>query len=405
MTNSMHILTNMTTTIFTIVGFIIAMIASANAGVAAFAPSSLPATRTTATTATTKTPLLRMPTKYPQRSGSVVTITVLNDSEFQQQPQPQVPIDGGRNLLATDPQILATHGSECQGLSTPLMPSRDHVVETSLIPFNSGGGTSSEVSDQAVYVFPLVVQPKQYCVRFCLRAFLEANKEWVDKQILQYGAVLFRGFDITSAAEVEANIRAFESNLSNEYRGTSPRMPQDGSSYVFSAAEVPSHFPIAQHLEMSFLPSPPKRLFFSALKAPSGKVGGATAMTDFRKVYRDMPKHIIQKMASKRLKYTRTHYKKGASPLFTNDITALNSWSDVFGTTNKTKIEEICKREGTPMKWTGRNNDVFVSEYTSDAVQLHPQTKEPVWFNHAQGRKCDIRCLQDSDFLFSIFII
>lgn len=304
-------------------------------------------------------------------SRTTATTTRLLDTE-----EPIFPIDSARNLLTQDPQILQS--SECQGLSEPLLPIRGHVIETTLIPFNGGVSASDFVSDQAMYVFPLVVTPKRYCVRFCLRAFLKANQDWVDTKILEYGAVLFRGFDITSAAEVEAGIRALERNatantLNKDYRGTSPRIAQPGSEYVFSAAEVPSHFPIAQHLEMSFLPSPPNRLFFSALQAPTGKVGGATAMTNFGKVYRDMPKSILQKMASKKLKYRRTHYKKGASPLFTNDVAALKSWTEVFGTTNKTEIEEICRREGTPMRWTGRNNDTFVSEYESDAIQLHPK--------------------------------
>ena len=71
---------------------------------------------------------------------------------------------------------------------------------------------------------------------------MKANREWVDAKVLEYGAVLFRGFDIDSAREVEADVRALEPQLSNEYRGTSPRNAQEGSEYVFSAAEVPSHF-------------------------------------------------------------------------------------------------------------------------------------------------------------------
>jgi hypothetical protein len=203
--------------------------------------------------------------------------------------------------------------------------------------------------------------------------------------ILQYGAVLFRGFNIDSAKEVEADIRAFEPNLSNEYRGTSPRTAQKGSEYVFSAAEVPSHFPIAQHLEMSFLPAPPRRLFFSALQAPKGRKGGATALTDFRKVYRDIPAALRDKLAKKKIRYSRKHYKHGFKPAFlTTDITALKGWSDLFDTNNKTKVEEICRQENSPIRWEGRNHDKFVSEYESEPFQFHPDTKEPVWFNHAQ---------------------
>jgi alpha-ketoglutarate-dependent taurine dioxygenase len=134
---------------------------------------------------------------------------------------------------------------------------------------------------------------------------------------------------------------------------------------------------------MSFLPSPPRRLFFSALQAPKGKVGGATALTDFRKVYRDVPKKIRDKLASKKLRYTRTHHKRGSSKWLTNDITALNSWSDVFGTTNKTLIEEMSRDEGMPMRWED-NGETYVAEFQSEPFQFHPDTKESIWFNHAQ---------------------
>lgn len=277
-----------------------------------------------------------------------------------------------RNQLATDPTLL----KDVEHLTAPLAPSLDH-VKTSLLP-------SSYESDNSVYVFPLVITPKKYTCSFCLRMFMEKNREWIDSQILKYGAVLFRGFDIDSAKEVEADIRALEPNLNNEYRGTSPRNTQGGSDFVFSAAEVPSHFPIAQHLEMSFLPAPPRRLFFSALQAPSGKKGGETALTDFRKVYRDVPAKLRNKLAKKKLRYTRTHFRKGTPAFLTTDVAALKSWSELFGTGSKEEIEQIAAKENLPMRWEGRNNDTFVSEYTSEPFQFHPQTKEPVWFNHAQ---------------------
>ena len=283
------------------------------------------------------------------------------------------PCAKGRNILLPD-----VSPTECAGLSTPLQPDLRH-VELSLLQ-------SSDISDKSVYVFPLVITPKNYTSNFCLRAFANRNRDWIDQQVLKYGAVLFRGFDITSAQEVEDDVKALEPKLSNEYRGTSPRDLQNGTSYVFSAAEVPSHFPIAQHLEMSFLPSPPRRLFFSALQAPKS-VGGETALTDFRKVYRDIPTKLRDKLSKKKLKYTRTHYRKGASRFFNTDISSMKGWEELFDTTNKTKVEEICKEENLPLRWEGNNdNDKFVSEYVSEPFQIHPQlpNNQQVWFNHAQ---------------------
>jgi alpha-ketoglutarate-dependent taurine dioxygenase len=252
----------------------------------------------------------------------------------------------------------------------PLLIQND--VKLSLLP-------SSDES--SINNFPLVISPNKDNSLEFLTAFLKHNRVWVEKQMLTFGAILFRGFDIQTASHVETAIRSFEPNLNNQYRGTSPRNALDGSDYIFSAAEVPSHYPIAQHLEMAFLPAPPRRLFFSALQAPQA-IGGETALADFRKVYRDLPKNLRTKLQRKKLLYTRTLHKNGVR--FTEDVASMKSWKDVFGTANKTEVERMARSEDMHMRWEGRNNDTFVSEFVSEPFQLHPITKEPVWFNHAQ---------------------
>ena len=251
-------------------------------------------------------------------------------------------------------------------------------VELSFLPT----GTTDRRHHETTSLLPLVISPKENSSLQFLTQFLQQNKDWVNEQILQYGAVLFRGFDIDTAAHVETAARAFEPNLHNSYRGTSPRLAQPDSEYVFSAAEVPSHFPIAQHLEMSFLQTPPKKIFFSALRAPK-TVGGETALADFRQVYRDIPRKLREKLASKKLRYTRTHQKEGARFL-SHDVAAMQSWPELFGTSNKAEIEQIARKENMPLRWEGRKNETFVSEFTSEPFQLHPESREPVWFNHAQ---------------------
>lgn len=104
-----------------------------------------------------------------------------------------------------------------------------------------------------------------------LCTWLETNCSFVDEMMLKdvYGAVLIRGFQISSSSELERPVLSFQPGLSNSYRGTSPRKLEDGTTYVFSAADVPSNFPIPQHLEMSFLPSPPRALYFSCMNLPA----------------------------------------------------------------------------------------------------------------------------------------
>ena len=249
-------------------------------------------------------------------------------------------------------------------------------VEISLLPSDSEDATTNFEQ------LPLVIRPRHDATLAFLQDFLENNRSWIDEQIVNYGAVLIRGLDIEDAANVQTAIQAYQPDLNNEYRGTSPRSTQEGSEYIFSAAEVPSYYPIAQHLEMSFLPAPPKQLFFSALKAPK-TVGGETALADFRKVYADLPTKLRNKLAEKKIRYRRTHNRVGAKG-FTRDVASLQGWPDVFGTDDKKQVEAIAASEDMPVEWTGKDNDTFVSETISDAFQVHPVTGEPVWFNHAQ---------------------
>lgn len=72
--------------------------------------------------------------------------------------------------------------------------------------------------------------------------------------------------------------------------------------FVFSASELPPHAPIPQHLEMSFLPAPPRTIFFCCLEPPTS-VGGETVLCDFKKVYDEMDPNIRQEFEDKGVRY------------------------------------------------------------------------------------------------------
>ena len=103
-------------------------------------------------------------------------------------------------------------------------------------------------------MLPLVVSPRWDDSLIFICQWLEINRSWVEEQILKYGAVLLRGFQVTSPLDFENATLALQPNLCDEYRGTSPRTLREGTKFAFNAADVPTNYPIAQHLEMSFLP-------------------------------------------------------------------------------------------------------------------------------------------------------
>ena len=236
--------------------------------------------------------------------------------------------------------------------------------------------------NQSKNELPLVLSPLHDNTLDFICKWVERNRSWVDQQILRYGAVLIRGFQISSALDFERATLTLQPHLSDQYRGTSPRSLAEGTQYSFSAADVPVNYPIAQHLEMSFLNAPPRHLYFGCLKE-SKAAGGETSLCDFRKVYQDLPPQLREKFASKKIKYTRTHSKRGER--FTYDVGAMVSWIELFDTSDEKEVEAICEEEDAPeINWVGPNQDTFYQEWTDDPFQIHPDTGDHVWFNHSQ---------------------
>jgi len=229
---------------------------------------------------------------------------------------------------------------------------------------------------------PLIISPRLDDSLEFLCHWLVANRPWVDEQILNYGAVLIRGFQVNDAPEFERAIQSLQPSLSDSYRGTSPRSVFTGTKYTFSAADAPVNYPIAQHCEMSFLDSPPKQLYFGCLQE-SRTGGGETALCDFRSVAEQLDGSLRKKFESKKLQYRRRHYNEGEK--WTTDVGSMLSWRQMFGTSDKSKVEELCREEGAPQpQWIGQNKDTFFQAWQDEPFVRHPVTNEVVWFNHLQ---------------------
>ena len=223
---------------------------------------------------------------------------------------------------------------------------------------------------------PLVVSPENGdSSRQNLVQWITENKPTVEEKLTESGAVLFRGFDIQTPEDFESIAKAVDNDLKDDYMGTSPRDKKSG--FVFSASELPGHYPIMQHCEMSFLPSAPRRLFFYCHIEP--EYGGETPVCDFRKVYQDLDPKIREEFERKGVKHIRNYSSpedKSRSGF------QLKSWLDMFHTTDKAVIEKKCAENDIICEW--KENDGLRLTNKSDAVKVHPKTGEKVWFNHTQ---------------------
>ncbi|MEZ6059249.1 MAG: TauD/TfdA family dioxygenase [Planctomycetaceae bacterium] len=141
-------------------------------------------------------------------------------------------------------------------------------------------------------VFPLVIGCNSPNATLDdVTAWIADNRDDLDRRATQHGAILFRGFPLSSDSDFDRFIAAFdfpnfayEDSLSNAVRKV--RTPR-----VFTANEAPPHVDIFLHHEMAQTPIFPARLFFFCEKAADS--GGATPLCRsdvlFERMQRELP--------------------------------------------------------------------------------------------------------------------
>ncbi|MDB5226611.1 MAG: Taurine catabolism dioxygenase TauD/TfdA [Bacteroidota bacterium] len=223
---------------------------------------------------------------------------------------------------------------------------------------------------------PLVITPSNGDVsKQSLVEWIASNKEMLNEKLREAGAVLFRGFQIDSAQDFEDVSKAMDNDLKDDYLGTSPRDKKSG--FVFSASELPPHYPIMQHCEMSFLPSAPRKLFFYCHVEPI--YGGETPICDFRKVYEELDPTIRDEFEFKGVKHIRNY---SAPDDTSKNAFQLKKWNEMFLTTDKSIIEKKCADNDIVCEWKENNGLRLINK--NAATKIHPQTGRKAWFNHAQ---------------------
>ncbi|MFN8294128.1 MAG: TauD/TfdA family dioxygenase [Chitinophagales bacterium] len=223
---------------------------------------------------------------------------------------------------------------------------------------------------------PLVVEAEGETLAQ-LKQSIAANFKF-ENELLQHGAVLFRGFPVNTPAEFEQIAAAIDADLKNDYLGTSPRDKVAGTDYVFTASELPPFYPIMQHCEMSFLPHPPRKLFFYCHIEP--QLGGETPICDFRKVYQQLSKEVLQEFETKGVLTVRNYSSINEKSAF--NLFELKKWNQMFLTEDKKVVEQKCRQNGIEFEW--HENDRLKLINRTPAVKAHPVSGEKAWFNHAQ---------------------
>lgn len=210
---------------------------------------------------------------------------------------------------------------------------------------------------------PLLIQPKAESVD--LFEWTKENRQYLDRVLLEYGGILFRGFNVASQEAFERFLPAVATQLLNYIEGSTPRSHL--SDKVYTSTEFPASQSIMLHNELNYVITWPMRIWFCCLTA--AQTGGETPIADVRRVYQRIDPEIIKEFAQKGWMLVRN---------FGNGLSL--PWQTSFRTSEKSELEKYCNAAQVEYEWVNENH--LRTRQVRPAIARHPVTKELVWFNH-----------------------
>lgn len=231
----------------------------------------------------------------------------------------------------------------------PIRLSQDELIKTGYID-----GANSP---------PLVIEPNVAGVN--LATWAGDNRDFIERELLKHGALLFRSFNVKAAEEFRGFIEATSGKVLEYNERSSPRTLV--ANNIYTSTDYPPDQSIFLHNEQSYNITYPLRIFFySAMPALRG---GETPIADTRKILGRISQEVKEQFISKKYMYVRNF----------GDGFGL-SWQDAFQTTDKTVVEEYCRNNYIEFEWKDGNR--LRTRQVRQAVAEHPRTGETVWFNH-----------------------
>ena len=222
---------------------------------------------------------------------------------------------------------------------------------------------------------PLVVEPADNLQNKAdfrlLNDTLLRRRDYLREKLLIFGAILLRGYGLSSVKELEFLVACFSKReLFNYAGGASPRKHLGGG--VYNSTEYPPHLGLRLHNELSYSENFPRHLYFCCLTMP--EKGGETTLGDSRSILREINPRIAELFRRKKIRYDRClSAEKGSG----------YSWQEAFETDNPLFAEICCRKVGAEFRW--RNNGSLRLSQICPATAVHPETGEEVWFNQAES--------------------
>lgn len=228
---------------------------------------------------------------------------------------------------------------------------------------DSAGRVAFSVMDNT-HKFPYVISTEYPDTH--ISGWMQNNRTLIDSKLKEKGALLFRGFQVNSIEKFQQFMSYFGQEVLEYKLRSSPRHAVGEKVYV--STRYPSEYTINMHSESSYAPVHPKKIVFCCLE-PAAE-GGETPIADNRLVLQSIPQKTKEKFEALGVKYRR-FFSGGAGM----------SWKEAFQTEDRQAVESECREMGIDFAW--ENETELVLTWAKKAIWSHPETGEPIWFNHA----------------------
>ena len=167
-------------------------------------------------------------------------------------------------------------------------------------------------------------------------AWLSSNRRVVVDGLETHGAVLLRGFNVTTPEVLSSVTRA----LYTAHYATTEHPRQLINGQVVTPVEYPSELELLWHNEDSFNRIWPATLAFACAR-PADR-GGETTVVDGMRVLERLPSDVVAKFEREGVRYVRRFIPGLGLP-----------WTVVFGTDDREVVERRCTEDGLDWSWDG----------------------------------------------------
>lgn len=226
---------------------------------------------------------------------------------------------------------------------------------------------------------PLISSPNFNTTQLLSKWYHE-NHHWFETNTLKYGGILLRDFDVIDAAAFDQLIALFHEDESGTgiYLGTAPRQKINGTRYVSTASDIPRPITIPTHIELSFTPNPPRRLYFYA-EQPNPGEGGQTTYSDFQAVWeKELSSVTKERLLSRGMIIERRYHNEQILRPF--DPLVTKSWQNMFQTKNKTIATDLALQQHFTPIWD--KDDNLLLKHRQLVIREHPDSHQMFWATH-----------------------